>query len=52
VRITPAIEAPVTQAAAEDAETVEEAPEEASPLPATGGPQEGVQRPWWRIFDG
>jgi hypothetical protein len=32
----------------ESPETVEEAPDRAEPRPATGGAQEGVQRPWWR----
>jgi len=32
----------------EAAETVEEEPERAEPHPATGGAQEGAQRPWWR----
>jgi hypothetical protein len=29
-------------------ETVEEDPDRAEPRPATGGAQEGAQRPWWR----
>jgi len=41
----PAIEAP--QEAPDASDTVEE-PERAEPQPATGGAQEGVQRPWWR----
>jgi hypothetical protein len=40
-----AIEAPATQEPPEDAETVEEGPEDRSPGPATGGPQTGPQRP-------
>jgi hypothetical protein len=41
-----AIEAPATQEPPEDAETVEEGPEDTeSPGPATGGPQTGPQRP-------
>jgi exopolyphosphatase/pppGpp-phosphohydrolase len=37
----------------EAAETVEEEPERAEePRPATGGTQEGVQRPWWRRMFG
>lgn len=32
----------------EEAETVEEAPEEAEPRSGTTGPQEAAQRPWWR----
>ena len=45
----PAIEAP--QEAPDASDTVEE-PERAEPQPATGGAQEGVQRPWWRrIFN-
>jgi hypothetical protein len=39
----PAIEAP--HEATGGAEPVEE---EAEPRPATGGAQEGLQRPWWR----
>jgi len=35
----PAIEAP---------QEATDAPETAEPRPATGGAQEGVQRPWWR----
>jgi hypothetical protein len=47
----PAIEAP--QEPPEAAETVEEEPERAEPRPATGGAQEGAQRPWWRrVFRG
>ena len=42
----PELEAP--QEASEDAETVEETPDRAEPRPATGGAQEGAQRPWWR----
>ena len=42
----PAIEAP--REAADAPETVEGEPERAEPRPATGGAQEGVQRPWWR----
>jgi hypothetical protein len=42
----PAIEAP--QEPAEGPETVEEEQERAEPRPATGGAQEGAQRPWWR----
>jgi hypothetical protein len=45
-RIPPQIEAP--QEARESPETVEEEPERTAPRPATGGAQEGVQRPWWR----
>jgi ATP-dependent RNA circularization protein (DNA/RNA ligase family) len=41
----PAIEAP--QEASEASETAREEPERAE-RPATGGAQEGVQRPWWR----
>jgi excisionase family DNA binding protein len=39
----------------ESPETVEEEPERAErePQPATGGAQEGAQRPWWRrVFGG
>jgi hypothetical protein len=32
----------------ESPERVEEEPDRAEPRPATGGAQEGVQRPWWR----
>jgi hypothetical protein len=47
----PAIEAPPGER--ESPETVEEEPERAEPRPATGGAQEGVQRPWWRrVFGG
>jgi hypothetical protein len=46
----PAIEAP--QEASEAAETVEEEPERAEAHYATGGAQEGVQRPWWRRMFG
>ena len=35
-----------------DAETVEDAPEEASPRSAAGGAQEAAQRPWWRRIIG
>jgi excisionase family DNA binding protein len=38
--------------ARESPETVEEAPERAEPRPATGGAQEGAQRPWWRKLIG
>ncbi len=40
-----AIEAPATQEPPEDAETVEEGPEDTEPRPATGGPQTGAKRP-------
>jgi hypothetical protein len=46
------LEAPAPQEATEDAETVEEEPERAEPRSATGGTQEGVQRPWWRRIVG
>jgi hypothetical protein len=46
----PAIEAP--QEASEASETVEEDPERTEPRSATGGAQEGVQRPWWRRLIG
>ena len=47
-----AIEAPASEEASEDAETVEEAPEEASPRPAAGGAQQATRRPWWRrVFE-
>jgi predicted ArsR family transcriptional regulator len=37
----------------ESPEAVEEEPERAEPRPATGGPQEGIRRPWWRrVFGG
>jgi len=32
----------------ESPETAEAAPDRAEPRPATGGAQEGAQRPWWR----
>jgi len=49
-----AIEAPATQEESpEDAVTVEEEPERAEPRSYAAGPQEGVQRPWWRrVFGG
>ena len=37
-----------SQEAQEAAEPIEEATESAEPRPATGGAQEGAQRPWWR----
>ena len=40
-----AIEAPASEEAAEDAETVEEAPERAEPRSDAAGPQAGAQRP-------
>ena len=46
----PELEAP--QEPPEAAETVEEAPEGAEPRPATGGPQEGSRRPFWRRIFG
>jgi hypothetical protein len=46
----PQLEAP--QEARESPQTVEEAPERAEPNSATGGAQEGVQRPWWRRMFG
>jgi hypothetical protein len=47
----PAIEAP--QEASEASETVEEVPDRAEPQSGAPGPQEGVQRPWWRrVFGG
>jgi hypothetical protein len=42
----PAIEAP--QDERESPQTTEEATDRAEPRHATGGAQEGVQRPWWR----
>jgi hypothetical protein len=41
-----------SQETTEAAETVEEEPERAEPRPATGGAQEGAQRPWWRRWFG
>jgi len=38
--------------ARESPQTVEEEPDRAEPRPATGGAQEGVQRPWWRRWLG
>jgi hypothetical protein len=38
--------------ARESPQTVEEEPDRAEPRPATGGAQEGVQRPWWRRWFG
>jgi hypothetical protein len=47
----PAIEAP--SEARESPQTVGDEPERAEPRPATGGAQDGVQRPWWRrVFGG
>jgi len=46
----PELEAP--QEARESPETTEEEPQRAEPHPATGGAQEGVQRPWWRRIIG
>jgi DNA-binding Lrp family transcriptional regulator len=43
---------PSSQEPSEAAETVEEEPERAEPHSATGGTQEGVQRPWWRRIFG
>jgi hypothetical protein len=50
----PAIEAPASEAteARESPQTVEEEPRRAEPRPATGGAQEGAQRPWWRRWFG
>ena len=39
---------PPQEEATDAAETVEEAPDTAEPRSATGGAQEGTQRPWWR----
>jgi excisionase family DNA binding protein len=36
----------------ESPQTVEEEPERTEPRPATGGAQEGAQRPWWRRIIG
>ena len=48
-----AIEAPASEEPPEAAETLEEAPEEASPRPAARGAQQAKQRPWWRrVFGG
>jgi hypothetical protein len=46
----PAIEAPAETP--EASETVKEEPERAEPRPATGGAEEGTQRPWWRRMFG
>jgi excisionase family DNA binding protein len=46
----PELEAP--QEASESPETVEKAPESADHRSATGGTQEGAQRPWWRRMFG
>jgi hypothetical protein len=47
----PAIEPPSDER--ESPGTVKGEPERAEPRPATGGAQEGVQRPWWRrVFGG
>jgi hypothetical protein len=42
----PQLEAP--QETPKSRETVEEEPERAEPRSYAAGPQEGVQRPWWR----
>ena len=48
-----AIEGSTAEEATEDAETVEEDPEQASPRSATVGAQTATQRPWWRrVFGG
>jgi excisionase family DNA binding protein len=36
----------------ESPQTAEEEPERAAPHSSTGGPQEGVRRPWWRRMFG
>jgi hypothetical protein len=46
----PQLEAP--SEARESPQTVDEETERAEPRPATGGAQEGVQRPWWRRMFG
>jgi excisionase family DNA binding protein len=47
----PAIEAPSDERVSP--ETVEEAPDRVEPRSDAPGPQEGVQRPWWRrVFGG
>jgi chromosome segregation ATPase len=38
--------------ARESPQTAEEEPERTGPRPATGGAQEGAQRPWWRRMFG
>ena len=40
------------QEPSEDVETAEDEPERSEPHPDTLGPQEGVQRPWWRRMFG
>jgi len=47
-----AIEAPASDEPAEDAETVEEAPEGSEPRSATVSTQEAARRPWWRRMFG
>jgi len=47
-----AIEAPASEEPAEDAETVEEAPEGSEPRSATVSTQEAARRPWWRRMFG
>jgi excisionase family DNA binding protein len=49
-RIPQALEPP--QDERESPQTVEEEPERGETRPATGGPQEGAQRPWWRRWFG
>src|SRR5829696_2847712 len=44
----PQLEASEVPEPRESTETVEEVPDRAEPRPATGGAQEGAQRPWWR----
>jgi excisionase family DNA binding protein len=46
----PQLEAP--SEARESPQTAEEEPEREEPRPATGGAQEGIQRPWWRRMFG
>jgi hypothetical protein len=48
-----ALEAPASSSEArESPQPAKEEPERAEPHPATGGAQEGVQRPWWRRIIG
>jgi hypothetical protein len=48
----PAIEAPASPDERESPQTDREEPQRAEPRPATGGAQEGAQRPWWQRWFG
>ena len=52
-RIPPQLEAPASPEARESPERGGDERERAESRPATGGAQEGVQKPWWRrVFGG